>query len=189
MTLATKVCLMSMGHLQQYDPPLDTYNYPNNLFVADFVGNPTMNFIDGIAKISGSKAELEMLGEKFTFESNDEIAESGERQVVVGVRPEFLRVEQGILAGHVYATLPTGMETTVKLVAGNEILTAVVFGGVDYPFNSTLNYEIIGKGIILFDKESGNRIGIGSVSVGGAKPAKASDEEKPAKKPAKAKKE
>lgn len=164
MTLATKVCLMSMGHLQQYDPPLDTYNYPNNLFVADFVGNPTMNFVNGTAKISGNVAEVEMLGEKFTFQANDAIAMEGDRQVVVGVRPEFLRVEQGNLVGKVYATLPTGMETTVKIIAGNEILTAVVFGGVDYPFNSDISYEIVGKGIILFDKESGNRIGIGSVT-------------------------
>ena len=187
MTLATKVCLMSMGHLQQYDPPLDTYNYPNNLFVADFVGNPTMNFIDGVAKVNGAKAEVEMLGNKFTFEANDAITLDGERQVVVGVRPEFLRVEQGSLVGKVYATLPTGMETTVKLAVGNEILTAVVFGGVDYPFNSDLNYEIVGKGIILFDKESGNRIGIGSVSVAGAEKApkaEKADAEPKAKKPA-----
>ena len=189
MTLATKVCLMSMGHLQQYDPPLDTYNYPNNLFVADFVGNPTMNFIHGVAKISGNKADVDMLGEKFIFESNDEITSDGERQVVVGVRPEFLRVEQGTLTGHVYATLPTGMETTVKLVVGDEILTAVVFGGVDYPFNSALNYEIVGKGIILFDKESGNRIGIGSLFVASAKPSKAKAEQEPnAEKPKTSKK-
>lgn len=173
MTLATKVCLMSMGHLQQYDPPLDTYNYPNNLFVADFVGNPTMNFIRGAANIKGKSAEVEMLGGKFNFQANDEISMDGEREVVVGVRPEFLRVEQGSLTGHVYATLPTGMETTVKIVAGDEILTAVVFGGVDYPFNSELKYEIVGNGIILFDKESGNRIGIGSIAAAGAKVAKA----------------
>jgi len=172
MTLATKVCLMSMGHLQQYDPPLDTYNYPNNLFVADFVGNPTMNFIDGTAKFSGRTAELEMLGNKFKFETEEELQAEGEKQVVVGVRPEFLRVEQGNLVGKVYATLPTGMETTVKIMAGKTILTAVVFGGVDYPVNSSINYEIVSKNIILFDKESSNRIGIGKVTATGeSKPA------------------
>lgn len=188
MTLATKVCLMSMGHLQQYDPPLDTYNYPNNLFVADFVGNPTMNFIQGSAKINGKSAQVEMLGNKFVFEANDEITAEGERSVVVGVRPEFLRVEQGRLIGKVYATLPTGMETTVKMSIGNEILTAVVFGGVDYPVNSDLNYEIVGKGIILFDKERGNRIGIGGLTAEGAeKPAKVSKTEKDAEAPKTAK--
>lgn len=45
MTLATKICLLDNGVLQQYDAPLDVYNKPVNLFVADFVGNPAINFI------------------------------------------------------------------------------------------------------------------------------------------------
>ena len=46
MTLATKICLIENGVLQQYDAPLDVYAKPNNVFVADFVGNPAINFID-----------------------------------------------------------------------------------------------------------------------------------------------
>ena len=46
MTLATKICLISNGVLQQYDAPLTVYNKPNNTFVADFVGNPAINFIN-----------------------------------------------------------------------------------------------------------------------------------------------
>lgn len=50
MTLATKICLVENGVLQQYDAPLDVYNKPNNLFVADFVGNPAINFIEANGK-------------------------------------------------------------------------------------------------------------------------------------------
>ncbi len=46
MTLATKICLIDNGVLNQYDRPLDVYNRPNNLFVADFVGNPAINFME-----------------------------------------------------------------------------------------------------------------------------------------------
>lgn len=46
MTLATKICLINNGMLYQYAPPLEVYNKPNNLFVADFVGNPAINFIE-----------------------------------------------------------------------------------------------------------------------------------------------
>ena len=46
MTLATKICLINNGVLQQYDAPLDVYNRPGNLFVADFVGNPSINFME-----------------------------------------------------------------------------------------------------------------------------------------------
>ena len=46
MTLSTNVCLINNGVLQQYEPPLTVYSHPNNLFVADFVGNPSINFIE-----------------------------------------------------------------------------------------------------------------------------------------------
>ena len=46
MTLATKICLISNGVLQQYEDPLRVYNHPNNTFVADFVGNPAINFMN-----------------------------------------------------------------------------------------------------------------------------------------------
>ncbi len=46
MTLATQICLMNNGVLQQYDAPLEVYNHPANLFAADFVGNPSINFVE-----------------------------------------------------------------------------------------------------------------------------------------------
>ena len=49
MTLATKICLINNGVLQQYDAPLDVYKKPNNIFVADFVGSPAINFVEAIA--------------------------------------------------------------------------------------------------------------------------------------------
>ena len=48
MTLASEICLINNGVLQQYQPPLEVYKKPANLFVADFVGNPSINFIDGV---------------------------------------------------------------------------------------------------------------------------------------------
>lgn len=46
MTLATQICLINNGVLQQYAAPLEVYSHPANLFVADFVGNPSINFVD-----------------------------------------------------------------------------------------------------------------------------------------------
>ncbi len=53
MTLATKICLMNNGVLQQYDAPLTVYKEPVNLFAADFVGNPSINFIEAKASQEG----------------------------------------------------------------------------------------------------------------------------------------
>ena len=63
MTLATEICLINNGVLQQYEPPLKVYARPNNLFVADFVGNPSINFIEakGSQQADGAVA-LSLLG-------------------------------------------------------------------------------------------------------------------------------
>ncbi len=69
MTLATKICLINNGVLQQYDAPLTVYNRPNNLFVADFVGNPSINFVDaqGAQDASGALKLTALSGRKFSF--------------------------------------------------------------------------------------------------------------------------
>ena len=56
MTLATRICLVNNGVLQQYAAPLEVYNRPSNLFVADFVGNPSMNFVDAKGKATDDGA-------------------------------------------------------------------------------------------------------------------------------------
>ena len=62
MTLATRICLIDNGVLQQYDEPLTVYNKPNNLFVADFVGNPAVNFIEATGSQMGDAVNLSILG-------------------------------------------------------------------------------------------------------------------------------
>ncbi|MBR4906895.1 MAG: ATP-binding cassette domain-containing protein [Clostridia bacterium] len=76
MTLATSICLINNGVLQQYDPPLTVYNRPNNLFVADFVGNPSINFIEthGEQNADGS-ITMKLLGDhQVTFRPNAPIS-------------------------------------------------------------------------------------------------------------------
>jgi ABC-type sugar transport system ATPase subunit len=76
MTLATSICLINNGVLQQYDPPLTVYNRPNNLFVADFVGNPSINFIEthGEQNADGS-ITMKLLGDhRITFRPNEPIS-------------------------------------------------------------------------------------------------------------------
>ena len=224
MTLATKVCLMDTGVLQQYDPPLTVYNKPNNLFVADFVGNPAMNFVKGTAVIDGNVATVDMIGQKFVFESDEidmskayyeaapttdtttdaptadateeptaeavaepvaeptePVVDNGPREVVIGIRPEFIGIDSGDLTGKIYTTLPAGMETTVKLDVNGEMVTSVVFGSVDYETNADIAFNIKGKGVILFDAKTRNKLGMGSVMLEEKYREMKAEEEKAAK--------
>lgn len=75
MTLATKICLINNGVLQQYDAPLTVYNRPNNLFVADFVGNPSINFAEAKgSQISDGSISLSLFdGVKASFKPQNGI--------------------------------------------------------------------------------------------------------------------
>ena len=69
MTLATQICLIDNGVLQQYDAPLTVYHRPSNLFVADFVGNPSINFVEatGTQSTDGSIELTLFQGRKARF--------------------------------------------------------------------------------------------------------------------------
>ncbi len=164
MTLSSKVCLMEKGVLQQYAPPLTMYLEPENLFVADFMGSPTMNFIPGrVAAVEGKKVALHMLGAQLSFQAREALP-SLPQEVVVGVRPEFITLNQGGgLPGKVYSTLPAGMETTVRVSVADSMVTSVVFGGIDYPVDSPVNLGFTGGNMLLFDPQSGKRLAMGSL--------------------------
>ena len=164
MTLSTRVCIMQNGLLQQYAPPLEMYNNPANLFVADFMGNPTMNFIDGTAEVNGAAAQLTFGSLHGTFTAKKPISLTG-KDVVVGIRPEYIRIsDEGTRHATVYSTLPAGMETTVKLDVEGTMLTAVVFGDVDYPVDCPVKFDL-SKTAILFDKATGKNIACGTLEL------------------------
>lgn len=166
MTLATKICLMDEGVVQQYDSPLSVYSCPSNLFVADFVGNPTMNFIKAkVEQTSGNAAKLSFFGKEFHFRSNDQF-DAVSREITVGIRPEFLTIsDDGNLSGYVYSTLPSGMETTVKIRLGDELLSSVMFGSLNYEVDTEIRFRIMGDNVLLFDNDSGRMFASGSVAL------------------------
>ena len=166
MTLATRVCLMKEGVLQQYDPPLTIYNRPENLFVADFVGNPTMNFIPVTAAQEAPDAlTFDLFGRRAKLACAQAV-ELKNKEIVLGVRPEFLAIrEDGSLRGTVHSTLPAGMETTVKINMGDMQISSVVFGSIDYPMDQPIACDIIGSDVLAFDKASGKRITLGAIEI------------------------
>ena len=161
MTLSTMVCIMDGGKLQQYAPPLRMYNSPANLFVADFLGNPSMNFVQGHLEKSGL---LDFGGMKCQFEPFDAVTLT-DQEVVVGIRPEHIFIgDNGAQEATVYSTLPSGMETTVKLNVNGVSLNAVEFGDMDYPVDSKVRFSFR-KAAVLFNKESGKSIARGKLTL------------------------
>jgi multiple sugar transport system ATP-binding protein len=118
MTLASRVAVMKRGKLQQFDMPLNIYNHPANRFVAEFVGSPSMNFIDG--RVHDGTFVSEAIEIRVERPNTD--------QITIGIRPEHLQVltapEDGAIPARVYVTELMGNETFVFLTLGNSRLIA-----------------------------------------------------------------
>jgi multiple sugar transport system ATP-binding protein len=149
MTLASRVAVMRRGRLQQFDTPLNIYNRPANRFVAEFVGSPSMNFIDG------------------QIENNVFVSESiqipsprpNKEKVTIGIRPEHIRVltepEQNAIRATVYVTELMGNETFVFLSVGNNRLIARAPAEFRAEVESPVWLQIVGEKAHYFDPQTG----------------------------------
>ena len=94
MSLGTKIAIMNHGVIQQNDTPENIYNKPNNTFVADFIGSPSMNLIKGKLKQSSNiisfvaeESNLEIPIDNYNFKANDNL---NNKEVFFGIRPEHI---------------------------------------------------------------------------------------------------
>lgn len=168
MTLSTKVCLMNEGVLQQYMPPLEVYNAPSNTFVADFVGSPTMNFIPvKVSNINLDEVKVVMDNLNLLFTpTTGSLTLSDNQKVMLGIRPEYVKIStEGRIKAKVYSTLPSGMETIVKVTINNDLITSVVFGGVDFEVDSEVVLDFTGERCSLFDTETNELLAQGRITV------------------------
>lgn len=168
MTLSTKVCLMKEGILQQFEPPLDVYHAPANTFVADFVGSPTINFIPAVANnVNLDEVKVNMNGTNLLFTpTTGSVTLSEDHKVILGIRPQYVSVnDKGKLKATIYSTLPSGMETILKVQLNGLLLTSVVFGGIDFNVNEEINMEFTSERCIIFDKETKEFLAQGKLEV------------------------
>ena len=89
MTLGDRIAVMRAGLLQQVGSPIDLYEQPNNLFVAGFIGSPSMNFLP--AELSGDTVKLPFGAARLPDESRRRLESGpggGQRGVIAGLRPE-----------------------------------------------------------------------------------------------------
>jgi multiple sugar transport system ATP-binding protein len=92
MTMSDRIVILNGGKLQQVGTPEEVYNDPANRFVAGFIGDPSMNFIDTELDLTGSEPRL-VLGDNY-YVVSDGIADllEGIGSVTAGVRPESVRM-------------------------------------------------------------------------------------------------
>jgi multiple sugar transport system ATP-binding protein len=113
MTMADKIVAMNDGYVEQVGSPLDLYDNPRNLFVAGFIGSPAMNMMEGRIVNGGGRREVD-LGGGIRVPVPETSRADAERDVVVGIRPEALRLDpEGGLPADVEVVEPTGPDIQV----------------------------------------------------------------------------
>ncbi|RCS22253.1 ABC transporter ATP-binding protein [Phyllobacterium salinisoli] len=162
LTLADRIAVMKGGVVQQLDDPLTIYNKPRNRFVAGFIGSPSMNFISGqLAEKAGKQVfrtgDLDISLEGYEAE---EALASG-REVVLGVRPEHIRIDSDQHVAHdaiVDLDEPMGADSLVWLkVAGNP-LSVRVESGKRYRPGERVKVSFNAAMASLFDAKTEERV-------------------------------
>jgi multiple sugar transport system ATP-binding protein len=159
MTLASRVAVMRKGRLQQFDTPMNIYNQPANRFVAEFVGSPSMNFVEGrIDRASGTFVNDSL---RIPLNASHLSKLSRQSQLTMGIRPEHIQVlagpQDGALAASIYVTELMGNETFVFLSVGENRLIARAPADFRAEVESTVWLRLATEKAHFFNPASGDR--------------------------------
>ena len=161
LTLGTKVAVMKGGVIQQLADPETIYDRPANMFVAGFIGSPTMNFLSGMLEQGeGGLVLRHSAGALALGGLQQDVGAFVGREVTAGIRPETLDVGEGAagLSGIVDVVEPTGPDTMVIVSVGGQLITARLGPKARPKPGDTLNLSVDTAAINLFDPTTGNRI-------------------------------
>ncbi len=175
MSMADRIAILEAGRIQQLGTPADIYNHPANLFVASFVGNPSMNCIP--ADISRSDGKLRMTLASDVGRENSLIIQDSmvaetlnnndpNRDLVFGMHPEDVVISHQSISNafqaEVYSVEPLGAETIVELTLGTDttgshtILKACTAPNFQAEIGQHLYVSFVAERMHFFDKTTGN---------------------------------
>jgi multiple sugar transport system ATP-binding protein len=157
MTLGHRVAVMNRGKLQQFDTPLEIYNRPANRFVAEFVGSPGMNFIDGEIDRQSHRFQSSGLALRAT-----EVDATIGGAVTLGIRPEHIGIStephDDWLSGSVYVTELLGSETLIIVELGKQKIVARAAGDFRAESGNRVWLDFHLPNVCWFDRETGKRL-------------------------------
>jgi multiple sugar transport system ATP-binding protein len=158
MTMADRIVVMHDGLLEQIGTPLELFDRPGNLFVAQFIGSPAMNVLPGTLRLEEGMAWVEAEGQRWPARP-PQAAQQGQA-VHYGVRPgdvELAADGAGIPA-RVVVVEPTGAETEMLVEVGATRLTLVLHGRTRAQPDDKVFLRIDAGKAHLFDAAGGRRM-------------------------------
>jgi multiple sugar transport system ATP-binding protein len=151
--MADRIAVMHDGRIEQLGEPLELYDRPANLFVAQFIGSPSMNVFDGVVR----NGAVEALGARWPARGGAD----GQR-VKYGIRPEHLEPAssgaEGKIAAEVVVVEPMGAETELLVKVADTSLTVMTRGRSNTGPGERIFLAPQASQAHLFDAASGQRL-------------------------------
>jgi multiple sugar transport system ATP-binding protein len=152
MTMADRIVVMHDGIIEQIGTPLELFDRPGNLFVAQFIGSPAMNVFKGRVRGRG----VDAVGSHWPL---PEVVQANEgREVHYGIRPTDLQLADSGIAAKVVVVEPTGAETELLLEVGGEHVVLVMHGRTNARPDDTVYLQVDTDKVHVFDGQDGQRL-------------------------------
>ncbi|MCA1493792.1 ABC transporter ATP-binding protein [Sinorhizobium alkalisoli] len=163
LTLADRIAVMKSGVIQQLADPMTIYNAPENLFVAGFIGSPSMNFFRGEVEAREGRSVVRVGGVAFdvTAYPARRRLQPGQK-VVLGLRPEHVKVDEAGTGEVHEATVdieePMGADNLLWLKLAGQSMSVRIAGQRRYPPGSTVRLSFDMGVASIFDAATENRL-------------------------------
>jgi len=150
MTMADRMVVLQEGKIRQIGKPAEVYNEPNDIFVASFLGTPKINLIEG----SIGDGALQPLG----IPGHDLNYGIDERELVLGIRPEDIRLDAGgKYAGEIRDLEYLGDKVIISIEFAGNSLSAIAKDG-DWEIGTITQFSIPSEKLLAFNKATGLRL-------------------------------
>jgi multiple sugar transport system ATP-binding protein len=159
MTMADRIVVLRDGRIEQIGTPLELYDSPANVFVAEFIGSPAMNMLPARLSTEGNRRAAVINGGT-KIELPPQLAGADGQAILVGIRPEHLSVGSPAngLTGKVALVEPTGAQVQIIADVGGRSVTALLNERVLPPVGSDIALAPKLDAIHAFDAASGQRL-------------------------------
>lgn len=151
MTMADKIVLMQGGNIVQSGAPDELYDSPRTKYVAEFIGSPAMNFLNGALEIEGTEAFFSSGDLKLKLSEQYASLDNG-RKIICGIRPTDVSLaKDGLISGTLVIAEKTGADIQLHMSVQDNDFSAVVSRDVKYSAGDKITLAVEANRLHIFD--------------------------------------
>ncbi len=154
MTMADRIAVMKEGRLQAFASPEELYDQPRTLFVAGFVGNPPMNFLEVQVTRENGRFHARAEGLDLIVPAERGEKASGRGRVIMGIRPEDVSIGDGGATGEVYVVEPLGRDDLIDVHIGESEVHVLADPAMGLKMGEAVSLSFNAAKVQFFDRET-----------------------------------